>query len=187
MRDIFLSYRRADSSDVTGRILDRMKARFGEARLFIDVDAIPLGRDFRAVISENVGGCKVLLAIIGDDWLDVTNDDGSRRLFDPDDYVHIEIAAALSRQIPVIPVLVEHSSIPKADDLPEPLKELAFRNGIPVRPDPDFDNDIDRLCTQLAEYTETRSEPTESADTRSKLRGYLRFLDVAIEVRVHGS
>ena len=178
MRDIFLSYRRADSSDVTGRILDRMKMRFGEARLFIDVDAIPLGTDFRAVISKNIDSCKVLLAIIGDDWLEVTNDDGSRRLFDPEDYVHIEIATALSREIPVIPILVESSSVPNADELPDPLKELAYRNGISVRPDPDFDNDIERLCTQLSEYIDTGSEP--AGETSSRRSGYLRFLDAAI-------
>ena len=77
MRDIFLSYRRSDSSDVTGRILDRLKLHFEESRLFIDVDAIPLGQDFRKVISDNVGSCKVLLAIIGDGWLQAKNPDGS--------------------------------------------------------------------------------------------------------------
>jgi len=129
-----------------------MKVRLGEDCVFKDVDSIPLGKDFRAVISEAVGQCEVLLAVIGRDWLNTAGDDGKRRIDDPNDYVHIEIAAALSRHIPVIPVLVENTPMPRAADLPEPLRDLAFRNGIPVRPDPDFRHDMDRLCSQLAEY-----------------------------------
>ncbi|HEY5892110.1 MAG TPA: toll/interleukin-1 receptor domain-containing protein [Chthoniobacterales bacterium] len=149
---IFVSYRRLDSSDVTGRIFDQMKARFGENRLFKDVDSIPLGKDFRTVISEAVGQCEVLLAVIGKDWLKITDDNGRRLIDDPNDYVHIEIGTALNRCIPVIPVLVENTAMPRASDLPEPLRDLAFRNGSPVRSDPDFHHDMDRLCSQLGEY-----------------------------------
>ena len=152
MNNIFVSYRRSDSSDVTGRIFDQLKARFGEERLFKDVDSIPLGRDFRTVISEMVGQCEILLAVIGKDWLKVTDDDGRRRIDNPNDYVHIEIATALNRGIPVIPVLVENTLMPRSADLPVPLRDLAFRNSTPVRSDPDFHHDIDRLCSQLEKY-----------------------------------
>lgn len=152
MNNIFVSYRRSDSSDVTGRIFDHLKARFGEERLFKDVDSIPLGQDFRTVISDTVGQCEILLAVIGKDWLKVTDDDGRRRIDNPNDYVHIEIATALNRRILVIPVLVENTSMPRSADLPEPLRDLAFRNSTPVRSDPDFHHDIDRLCSQLAKY-----------------------------------
>ena len=70
MKDVFVSYRRSDSSDVTGRIYDHLKARLGPEHLFKDVDSIPLGKDFRRVIADAVGGCKVVLAVIGRDWLD---------------------------------------------------------------------------------------------------------------------
>jgi hypothetical protein len=156
MRDIFVSYRRSDSSDVTGRIFDRLKARFGEDCLFKDVDSIPLGTDFREVISDAVGKCSVLLAVIGDDWLVVTDHQGRRRLDDSNDYVQIEIATALQRHIPVVPVLVEKASMPRPEELPQPIQDLAFRNGIQVRPDPDFHNDIDRLCKQIAGYIADR-------------------------------
>jgi hypothetical protein len=149
MNDIFVSYRRADSSDVTGRIFDHLKSRYGEDRLFKDVDSIPLGDDFRHVISDAVGRCNVLLAVIGNDWLDVQTDTGKRRIDDPDDYVHIEISTALERSIPVIPVLVENTPPPSETDLPEPLRELAYRNAAQVRADPDFQHDVARLCTQL--------------------------------------
>src|SRR5215472_5182373 len=107
MRDIFVSYRREDSSDVTDRICDEMRRRLGKDRLFKDVDSIALGQDFRTVIADAVGQCKVLLAVIGKDWLTTMDKDGRRRLEDSGDYVHIEIATALTRGIPVIPVLVD--------------------------------------------------------------------------------
>jgi hypothetical protein len=157
MRDIFVSYRRTDSSDVTDRICDEMKRRLGKDRLFKDVDSISLGQDFRTAIGEAVGQCKVLLAVIGKDWLTTLDKDGKRRLDDPDDYVHIEIATALTRGIPVIPVLVENAVLPRPGDLPEPLRNLVFRNGTPVRSDPDFHHDMDRLCTQLAKYIQKGS------------------------------
>ena len=150
MQNIFISYRRDDASDVTGRIADVLKSKFGKDLLFKDVDSIPLGTDFRRVIADAVGRCDVLLAIIGDDWLDATDEARRRRIDDPNDFVHIEIRAALERDIPVIPVLVERTNMPRDKDLPEPLRPLAFRNAISVRPDPDFHNDMERLCRALS-------------------------------------
>src|SRR5262249_49759992 len=95
------------------------------ATLFMDVDAIPLGTNFSKVLHEEVAKCGVLLAVIGPDWSDARDEHGNRRLDDPNDFVRIEIAAALQRNIPVIPVLLEGARIPKADELPEDLKELA--------------------------------------------------------------
>lgn len=149
MRSVFVSYRRADSSDITGRIFDHLKAEFGEEQLFKDVEAIPLGHDFRIVISQAVGQCKVLIAIIGNDWLNAADATGKRRIDDPNDYVRFEIATALERGIPVIPVLVEGASIPAETELPPALHQLAFRNAVPVRVDPDFHHDINRLLTEL--------------------------------------
>ncbi|HEY5744134.1 MAG TPA: TIR domain-containing protein [Terrimicrobiaceae bacterium] len=151
MQDIFISYRRDDASDVTGRIADVLKSKFGANLVFKDVDSIPLGTDFRHVISEAVGRCDVLLAVIGDDWLQATNETGTRRIDDPDDFVHIEIRAALERDIPVIPVLVEGAKMARDRDLPKRLQSLAFRNAIAVRPDPDFHNDMERLCRALSD------------------------------------
>jgi TIR domain len=168
---IFVSYRRSDSADVTGRITDQLKLLLGEECVFRDVDSIPLGRDFRKAVSEAVGQCEVLLAIIGKDWLSVTGEDGKRRIDAPDDNVHIEIAAALKRGVPVVPVLVENTPMPQAAKLPEPLRDLAFQNGTPVRPDPDFHHDVDRLCSQLAQYLpKGRSRPSRIwANTYARL------------------
>ena len=158
MRNIFVSYRREDSSDVTGRIFDYLKTAFGEKHLFKDVDSIQLGTDFRDAIKQGVNQCHVLLAIIGDEWLKATDKAGARRLDDPDDFVRLEITSALDRNIPVIPVLVEGATVPKQVDLPPPLQRLAFRNAIQVRPDPDFHNDMERLCDALSQFVERQDK-----------------------------
>ena len=99
---IFISYRRDDSAGHAGRVHDRLEREFGRDLLFMDVDAIPLGFNFVKVLEDQVTKCDVLLAIIGPGWLDARDDDGNRRLDNPHDYIRIEIAAALKRDIPVI-------------------------------------------------------------------------------------
>ncbi len=149
MSGIFISYRRSDSPDATGRIYDRLVAEFGKAQVFKDVDSIPLGRDFRGHLNDIVGNCGVMLAIVGPHWTQARNPAGQRRLEDPDDFVRIELETALARDIPVVPVLVGHAQIPVAADLPGSLASLVFRQSIEVRPDPDFHNDATRLVTAL--------------------------------------
>ena len=98
MPGIFISYRRSDNPDAMGRIYDRLVSEFGKARVFKDVDSIPLGQDFRGHLNDIVGGCAAVLAIIGPKWTDIRNEAGQRRLEDPDDFVRIELEAALSRR-----------------------------------------------------------------------------------------
>lgn len=145
---VFISYRRGDAGDVVGRIYDRLVDRFGKPHVFKDVDSIPLGVDFRKHLSESVGECRILLAIISRGWLQQS--DGERRADHTNDFVRIEIEAALQRNIPVIPVLVQGASLPSAQDLPESLRELAYRNATVVRADPDFEADIARLTEGIA-------------------------------------
>jgi TIR domain len=142
---IFITYRRQDAGDVTGRIYDRLVQHFGRETIFKDVDSIPLGVDFRKFLGDAVGQCNLLLAVIGRQWLSGQNESGARRLDDPRDFVRIEIESALQREIPVIPLLVQGAAVPGENDLPPSLQELAYRNAIPIRPDPDFHSDIDRL------------------------------------------
>jgi hypothetical protein len=94
----------------------------------MDVAAIAVGRDFRRAIDESVADCSVLLALIGPGWLDQKNENGERRLDDPGDFVRLETACALRRDIPVIPVLVRGARMPHCDQLPDDLKDLAYRN-----------------------------------------------------------
>jgi TIR domain len=146
--NIFVSYRRQDSADVTGRIYDRLIQRFGKEQIFKDVDSIPLGVDFREHLGGVVGKCDVLLAVIGNEWL-AGDTAGHRRIDDAKDFVRIEIEAALERKIPVIPVLVRGASVPTEQELPASLVLLSYRNGIAVRSDPDFHHDMDRLIAGL--------------------------------------
>jgi hypothetical protein len=143
-KSLFISYRRQDSQHITGRIYDRMATRFGREAVFKDVDSIPLGLDFREHLRQQVGSCAVLVAVIGKDWNPLSAS-GQRRLSDPRDHLRIEIESALDRHIPVIPVLVDGIDMPHEGELPPSLGQLAYHNGIAVRPDPDFHHDMDRL------------------------------------------
>lgn len=145
---IFVSYRREDSADVTGRLCDTLEREFGAENVFRDVDSIPLGVDFRDHLGAAVQRCRVLLAVIGKNWAGPL-DDGSRRIDDPVDFVRVEIESAIARGVPVIPLLVGQAIMPKADMLPAALAPLAYRNGMSLRPDPDFRNDVARLCRDL--------------------------------------
>jgi TIR domain len=152
---IFISYRRDDSAGHTGRIHDRLEREFGRDVLFMDVDAIPLGTNFVKVIGEEVAKCDVLLAIIGPRWLDARAEDGERRLDNPHDFVRIEIAAALKRDIPVIPILLEGTRVPKAERLPHDLKDLALRAGLDVR-HASFHSDMEKLILSLRDRKPTK-------------------------------
>ena len=129
---IFISYRRGDSSAHAGRLSDRLAAEFGDQHVFMDVDTIEPGADFVDYIDEAVGSCDVLIALIGDEWLEARDDTGNRRLEDPDDFVRLEVAAGLARDIRVIPVLVEGAVMPRAHELPEPIRTLARRNALEI-------------------------------------------------------
>jgi hypothetical protein len=106
MRAIFISYRREDAEGQAGRLFDDLVTNFGNGSVFMDVAGIEPGRDFREAIDEQVATCGVLLALIGTNWLEAHDKSGRRRLDDPMDFVRLETAAALKRDIPVIPVLV---------------------------------------------------------------------------------
>ncbi len=146
---IFMSYRRDDSADIAGRIYDRLSHSFGPGVVFKDVDSIPLGADFRKVVDKTLEHCHVVLAVIGDRWLITKDSEGNYRLSLPDDFVRVELEVALRRGVPIIPVLVRGASMPTEKDLSLELRQLAFRNAIQVRADPDFQNDIERLIGGL--------------------------------------
>lgn len=150
MARIFISYRRADSRLVTNRIYDRLKAAFGKKNIFKDVDNIPMGYDFRGVLREATSDCDVMLVIIGPNWLTVTDDEGNRRLDDPEDFVRLEIETGLQRDgTLVVPLLVEGASMPAASALPDSLKELAYNNAFVIHDDPMFHPNMDTLIREL--------------------------------------
>ena len=140
---IFISYRREETAYPAGWLFDRLRAGFG-GQVFKDVHSIELGDDFVDKITTAVGSCDVLLALIGDRWLTITDEDGRRRIDDPDDFVRLEIEAALTRKIRVIPVLVGGARMPRADELPPALAGLERRQALELNPSR-FDADMSRL------------------------------------------
>jgi hypothetical protein len=149
LNKIFISYRREDTPDASGRIYDRLLRDFSAEYVFKDVDSIPYGLDFPNYLSGVIEQCAVCLVIIGRSWLNVTNEQGARRLDNPDDFVRIEVESALKRDIPVIPLLVQNAQMPKPAELPESLSALCRRNGTPIQGDPNFHSDMDRLVNRL--------------------------------------
>jgi hypothetical protein len=147
---IFINYRREDSIAIAGRLHDRLAEAFGRDNLFMDVDNIPIGINFEEYLKSQVAGCDVILSIIGPNWLNASDETNQRRLDKPDDFVAIEIAAALARNILVIPVLVDGTHMPKASELPASLKPLALRNAIQVR-NTNFGSDAEQLITKMRE------------------------------------
>jgi hypothetical protein len=147
---IFINYRREDSAATAGRLHDRLVQVFGRKDIFMDVDQIPPGIDFVAHLNSQVAACKVLLVVIGRQWLNVKNEAGERRLHQPDDFVAIEIAAALARDIRVIPLLVDGAVIPSASELPDSLKPLVRRQAIELR-QAHFGRDAEALIERLRE------------------------------------
>jgi hypothetical protein len=166
---VFISYRRDDSAGHAGRVHDRLEREFGRGVLFMDVDAIPLGVNFIKVLREEVAKCDVLLALIGPNWLDVRDEEGKRRLDNPTDFLRIEIATALQRDIPVIPILLDRATMPKADQLPKDLEELAVRNGLHVR-HASFHSDMNKLVQDFKRLSSRIIPPQSPPQERRKNR-----------------
>jgi len=157
-RRIFISYRRDDSAGYAGRIYDRLAAYFGKDSIFMDVDTIEAGLDFVEVLENAVKSCDVLVALIGRQWLNIKDAAGNRRLDNPQDFVRIEVAAALKREIRVIPVLVDGTLMPGSEQLPSNLESLARRNAVLVNHH-SFHTDADRLIEQLELALNAAQEP----------------------------
>ena len=165
MAKIFISYRRDDSQYPADLLHKALAPHVDNPKedIFIDVDNIPLGVNFVEYLDEKVSQCEVLLALIGPRWASATDERGNRRLDNPEDFVRIEIASALKRGIPVVPVLLDGAPVPRAEDLPDDLKELAVRNGEEIRR-ASFDGDAERLIRKLGLATENARIPTPGSN-----------------------
>jgi formylglycine-generating enzyme required for sulfatase activity len=145
-----------------------LRDHYGSDEVVLDVDTIPLGIDFRKYLNEQVSTCDILLAIIGDHWLEILN----QRINDPKDFVRIEIQAALDRDIPVVPILVGNKPVPTDNDLPPELEGLAYRHATKVRAGPDMESHLKRLIKGLdwlLSMGKSKEQPEEvSKPTREK-------------------
>jgi len=162
MSRIFISYRREDSAGEAGWLAEYLIRRFGSDRVFLDIDAIDPGTDFDRVLTSSLQDTAAMLVVIGPRWTALAKTDGSRRLDDPNDYVRREVEAALRRDIPVVPVLIQGAALPKKDDLPESLAPLVKRQAVTLD-HAEFRDDADHLCDRLAKVIGVEDSPVRRA------------------------
>jgi tetratricopeptide (TPR) repeat protein len=148
---IFISYRRQETAWPAGRLYDVLVEHFPAEQVFKDVDNIDPGDDFVERITAAVSSCDVLLALIGQQWLTITDETGQRRLDNPGDYVRLEIETALTRKIRVIPILVDDAEMPRANQLPANLAPFARRNAVEINP---LSFDTERLIATVRKTLE---------------------------------
>jgi hypothetical protein len=163
MGAVFVIYLRGDSEGQARALSLELVRLLGKDSVFMDVDSIGLGRDFRQVLQERLASCQVMLALIGPSWLDAKDPSGARRLDSPTDFVRQEIAAALKRNIPVIPVLLQDAQIPPPERLPDDLKDLSYRNGFELGHST-WESDVREMVKRLGL---SASAPAEGAGARS--------------------
>jgi hypothetical protein len=169
---IFISYRREDARGDAGRLTDKLKAHFGDKQIFRDVEALEPGVDFVDALNRAVSSCAVLLAVIGPNWIKVSSADGARRLDDPNDFIRLEIGAALSRDVRVIPVLVGDAPMPTVEQLPGDLVGLSRRQAHELS-DSRWDYDVDHLIATLEKVgivpAIRRPDPKKNSWTKSRI------------------
>lgn len=165
-KGIFVSYRRDETAGYAGRLADRLNEHFGEHKIFRDIDSIDPGLDFVEAIRRAVDSSEVLIAVIGRNWSSATDASGRERLQDPHDYVRMEIAAALERNIRVIPVLVQGATMPSTSELPDDLVSLTRRNAFELH-DTSWNDDVRRLVAALERVVEHKGDATVPPERRS--------------------
>ncbi|MEM9179773.1 MAG: toll/interleukin-1 receptor domain-containing protein, partial [Pseudomonadota bacterium] len=150
MAKIFISYRRQDSQHAVDRLQEFIKPYLKNPKrdLFVDIDNIPIGMDFEAHLQTKISQCDAVLAVIGPGWLNAQAPNGKPRLDSPDDFVRTEIAAALQRGIPVVPVLLDGTPMPRADELPVDIRGLVTRHGAQLDRK-SFRADVDHIMSGL--------------------------------------
>jgi chemotaxis protein histidine kinase CheA len=173
---IFLNYRREDSSGYAGRLYDDLADRLTDCDVFIDIDKIEPGADFVDVIDRALDGCDVVLAVMGKQWLSIADSKGRRRLDDPDDYVRLELEAALARGMRLIPVRVQGAEMPSSADLPESLRGLARRQAVEIS-DHRWRYDVDTLTSRLEQLSAAAQQHVREEQEQIASEEAARFAD----------
>jgi len=169
MRGFFISYRRVDTLAWAGRLHADLALRFGRSQVFMDEDGIPRGADLDLVLKAKLASCDALLVLIGPEWLGCKRSDGRRRLDAPEDWVRTEVATALQRNIPVLPVLFEDAKPPAQTDLPPDLQRLSMKAAASVRSS-HWQDDTRELFKNLVHLTfKQPEEPPEIASANAAL------------------
>lgn len=147
---IFISYRRKDSLSETALIYHHLVIKFGKDNIFKDADKISPGTTFPSRLREAFRNCQVLLVVIGPSW-ETIEQDGIRRLDNPKDWVRLEVESALSRGIPIIPVLVNRQLMPKPENLPTSIRKICDRQSTNIEKDYFLEHHMSRLIDTVRE------------------------------------
>jgi len=188
MGAVFINYRREETAGEARALFNDLVAELGEGSVFMDVDNIALGRDFREVIQERLASSDLMLALVGKNWVNATNRSGRRRLDDANDFVRLEIENALKRNIPVTPVLLQGAQMPSVEELPESLRAFAYRNGFELthnRWESDVHEMMKRLGLGVSQEARAPSRK-EAAATASPRTADASARSPSIEPRVGG-
>ncbi|MFO0940415.1 MAG: toll/interleukin-1 receptor domain-containing protein [Pirellulales bacterium] len=163
MPNIFISYRREESAYVAAALAEKLAERYGKHSVFLDVDNIPIGVDFRQHLHGAISHAHLVLVIIGDSWIDCADENKRRRLDHPRDFVRIEIEAALRFGIPIAPILIGKACMPHEEQLPQSIRLFAYRNATELRAGKDFPMQLHRLvdcCSVFEPSGESRYQPS---------------------------
>src|ERR1700719_2364231 len=187
MSTVFISYRREITAGEARALFNELLEKLGKNSVFMDVDSIALGRDFRGALQKTLESCDLMLVLIGKDWAEIKDDEGRPRLHNPGDFVRLEIEAALKRDIVVTPILVQGAHMPAPEQLPADIRDLVYRNGFELshnRWESDFAEMIRRLNLDIAKEGRRVEEfassgaalnvPIAPAARPASRRGFLR-------------
>ena len=169
MSTVFISYRRENAAGEARALFNDLVERLGEDSVFMDVDSIALGRDFRSALQETTASCDLMLVLIGRNWA-ATKDEGGRvRLENPDDYVRLEVEAGLKRNIVVTPVLVQGAHMPAPEDLPAEIRNFAYRNAFELSHNR-WESDVQEMVRRLELGGPANGHPVKPSDRNQSVR-----------------
>lgn len=179
MSKLFISYRRSDTEQIAGRIVERLSKRFGKGSVFLDMDSIPVGDDYREHLKSSMRQCQVLLALIGEKWLEKSSLGGSR-ILNPSDPVRIEIESAFENQIPIIPVLIGRANMPEDNNLPSSFGNFPYLNAANIDPGRDFNIHMDRLIEELERilWAEIRYEQIQEKVKKIESANKIKIIEI---------
>jgi formylglycine-generating enzyme required for sulfatase activity len=162
MSTAFISYRRENTAGEARALFNELLVKLGKNSVFMDVDSIALGRDFRTALQKTLESCDIMLVLIGKDWADVKDEEGQTRLHNPSDFVRLEIEAALKRDIVVTPILVQGAHMPAPEHLPADIRDLAYRNGFELSHNR-WESDVAEMTRRLGLDISKEGRPVEQS------------------------
>jgi formylglycine-generating enzyme required for sulfatase activity len=171
MNTVFISYRRENTAGEARALFNDLVERLGEDSVFMDVDSIALGRDFRSALQETTASCDLMLVLIGRNWADARDEGGRVRLESPADYVRLEVEAGLKRDIVVTPVLVQGAHMPVPEDLPAEIRDLAYRNGFELSHNR-WESDVGEMVRRLDLHGRAGGHPVKPDALKQSARSH---------------